>query len=151
MGRREKDLEFLRAYYAYLCSWRPRWPKVMLDSERQTIILNIRAAIAIYGSILFWIGTWNLLTEPQPYGVREERTWELLDDSFHRELSFLIIGIVLLVTTDTLYGNAGIQGGYYPPDMICTNPYALLPRAIVGLIGSGEKNCPFDSRDVCCW
>jgi hypothetical protein len=134
MGR--QDGQFLRAFFNYLCET-PKLPKLVLESERKTIFLHFRATIAIYASIFFWIGSWNLLTEQQPYGENDQHSFELFVDGYSRELSYILVGVTILFATDTLYGNAGLPGGYYPPLMICTTKFAILPRAIIGLVGSG--------------
>jgi hypothetical protein len=138
MGKDENDTKFLRAFGRYLCEWRCALPKLILDSEKSTVFMHVRASVAIYGSILFWLGSWSLLTEPIPYSTSDpSSTFELLQDGLSREVSYFLMGIVLLFLTDTLYGNAGLTGGYYPPAMMCVSTWSTLPRAVIGLLGSG--------------
>ena len=139
MVKGSKDVLLLKAYFNYLCGCKPGFPKFVLDSEKHSIFLHLRATVAIYASLIFWIGSWNLLTEEHPYGQNGQRSFELFADGFSREACYVGVGTVLLLATDTLYGNAGLPGGFYPPSMFCTKNYAILPRAIVGLLGSSKK------------
>ena len=41
-----------------------------------------------------------------------------------------------MLCTDTLYGNAGLGGGYYPPSILCLSPLFSLCRIVAGLIGT---------------
>eukprot|EP00048_Salpingoeca_helianthica_P007839 m.115327 g.115327 ORF g.115327 m.115327 type:complete len:607 (-) comp14447_c1_seq1:957-2777(-) len=132
-----RDGEYLNAYWRYLFVWRCAPPPLALPSEKKTLMTHARAGIAIYGSIIFWIGSWNLLSESQPYTTRENsRSFELFDDSMFREFFYMITGLGLLILSDTLYGNGGLGGGYFPQSESFTSTIPLLIRAILGLVGS---------------
>ena len=137
MAKGKRDWAFWRAFVHYLCGCRT-FPKIFLPSEKKVFIFYIRAVTAIYGSIIFWVGSWNLLTEAHPYTTNGDSTFELFNDDISRELFYMLVGGVFLFLTDTLYGNAGLPGGYYPPSMLCATTWSALPRVIVGLLGSGR-------------
>ena len=111
----------------------------MLESERRVILTRLRAFISIYGSIIFWVGSWGLLTEALPYGENGSNSFQLFGDSKWREIGYSSVGIAILLFTDTLYGNAGLPGGYLPPNVFCLSPTTTSIRAILGLLGSGER------------
>jgi hypothetical protein len=135
MVKEKKDKAFLRAFAEYLCKCKR--PQIVLESERNTISLHLRATIAIYGSVIFWVGGWNLLTEAYPHPFDPDAKFQLFPDGMDRELFYAGLGLALMISTDTLYGNAGLSGGYYPPSILCSSMYGSITRTIVGLLGSG--------------
>jgi len=66
----------------------------------EQVVLVIRAVISVEVSILFWVGCSGILTGE-----------DLFPNSRKRELLYLLVGVILLVATDTLRGNAGLPGG----------------------------------------
>lgn len=93
-----------------------------------------RSVCSILGSILFWLGSWNLLTASLSTGLEEEGVF--FSSSGAREIGYTTIGFTLLVITDTLYGNAGLEGGFYPPRQYLFTKWFTVVRCTFGLIGS---------------
>jgi hypothetical protein len=102
--------------------------------EYQTILVNARAAIAMHSSILFWVGAWNLLSEPMN-DSNGNTIYLIIQPNLYREIIFFTIGVLLLIITDTLYGNAGMPGTFFP-ETCHWNKAMVIFRIVFGLIGS---------------
>ncbi len=85
----------------------------------------------------FWVGGWDFLTLRMKEDGTRARYFELFADSKWRETFYLIIGLGLMAATDTLYGNAGFLGGYFPPKSpFLEKKSVMMLRATIGLFGS---------------
>jgi len=60
--------------------------------------LIVKALVALYGSILFWVGAWTILDT------------DTFTRSLQRDLSYTFIGLLLMIAADSFYSNAGIDG-----------------------------------------
>lgn len=107
-------------------------PVALGASERDVVTATTyaKAALALYGSIIFWYGTWTQLdtgfryrwASDQSHG--EHNPWcDGADLPFNprRDACYVLVGSALLVLTDALYANAGIDGN-------CWAVPELLPR-----------------------
>ena len=109
-------------------------------NELHDIRFYVRSMCSIYGSILFWMGCWNLLTERFSRRITEAddgpESFQIIEASGAREIGYTSVGFSLLLITDTLYGNAGLRGGYLPPKPIFVSRWFTVARCTVGLLGS---------------
>jgi hypothetical protein len=96
--------------------------------------LHGRAALAMHASIMFWVGACNLLSESLHFAHKE--SWILMEASLERELLYLTVGILLLLVTDTLYGNAGLPGSYLRDMSHWKDTRYIVVRTVASLIGS---------------
>ena len=89
----------------------------------------------MYGSLLFWVGGWNLLTLEyvDPTDSSEKFSLFSVADAATYWL-YCFFGSALMLCTDTFYGNAGLSGGYYPPSDLCLNPILSMLRILAGII-----------------
>ena len=60
--------------------------------------LIAKALIALYGSILFWVGLWTSLD------------LDFFKRSLQRDLCYTFVGLGLMVVADSFYSNAGVDG-----------------------------------------
>lgn len=60
--------------------------------------LIVKALVALYGSILFWVGAWTILDI------------DTFPRSLQRDLSYTFAGLALMFAADSFYSNAGIDG-----------------------------------------
>ena len=93
----------------------------------------LRAIVSLWASQLFWVGIWNVLTIQ--LSLQDRRTFELFPDTPYREAGYVLVGLALLLLTDTLYGLGGLHGGLWPPAPGLHTRWVLVPRVLVGLLG----------------
>lgn len=135
------SLKFIKLGNALTCGLSKYLPPLCKEEEWHTLVLNFKAAIAIYSSIIFWVGTWDILSEPMSRlagggeNDSNDPVYVLLAPSFQRELLYFFSGIFLMMITDTLYGNAGMPGTYFP-ETCHWNEHVVIFRVIFGLVGS---------------
>lgn len=108
-------------------------PRICSSEEWENLKIGIQAAIAVHFNILFWVGLNNLLIGPMRNP--SELTKFLLPPSWCRDSLYIAIGLFVLVVTDSLYGNAGLPGTYYPEAFHSSKTFSI-SRAVFGLIGS---------------
>jgi hypothetical protein len=65
-----------------------------------TAQLIAKALIALYGSILFWVGLWTSLDV------------DFSKRSLQRDLCYTFVGLGLMVGADSFYSNAGVDGRF---------------------------------------
>jgi hypothetical protein len=65
-----------------------------------------KALIALYGSILFWVGLWTSLDT------------DFYPRSLQRDMSYTFIGLGFMIFADSFYANAGIDGRYILDDFV---------------------------------
>jgi hypothetical protein len=71
----------------------------------------IRAFLAIHASVFFWVGLSNLVTESASF--RQDQSILVLGKStLARDSMLSITGILMLVATDSFYGNSGLPGSF---------------------------------------
>jgi hypothetical protein len=98
-----------------------------------TVSTYARAAVALYGSIVFWYGAWTQLDVGfSQLGYRWASDPDTADGSFantqnpwcrgsdrqytpRRDLTYVAVGLVLLLLTDGLYANSGVAGNCWTP------------------------------------
>ena len=108
--------------------------KFCTSSERAHFRLVVRASIAIHSSILLWVGSWDLIA------VEKRRDHVTDDDALFRSsiatyVIYTVLGSLLCIATDTLYGNAGLDGGFLHPRY--SKPWPMYTfRLILSWIGT---------------
>lgn len=83
------------------------------------------AVLGLVGTQVLWVGSWDILSrESRTYNYDEEDDgWSLLPNTATVRISYLIIGIAMVVMVDSLYSNAGMdtplnpREGLVPPFM----------------------------------
>jgi hypothetical protein len=133
--------QFVKFGRALTCGLNKYLPPLCKAEEWETIQINARAAIAMHSSIIFWVGAWNILSEPM-WKARggsdldtNEEVYVMLNPSLQREILYLILGIFMMMITDTLYGNAGMPGTYFP-ETCHWDQHVVIFRVMFGLVGS---------------
>eukprot|EP00051_Salpingoeca_urceolata_P029476 m.490040 g.490040 ORF g.490040 m.490040 type:complete len:362 (+) comp27370_c0_seq1:66-1151(+) len=104
------------------------------DEERKRLWQGTKAILAIYLSIVMWVGGWQLIAVvPRRPGRRPGnfRQHHLLP----RPVAFMISGTVIMLLCDTFYANAGL-GGSYLPVWVRRNRVLHWVRTVVGMWGS---------------
>lgn len=131
-----KRRRLLASQYLHLfpCSKRPGSliPPLFSLNEWENIKLYCRAGLAIHSSILFWIGGYDILYYTS---TPSDGTKSLFEPSVWREIMYIMSGLLLMILTDTVYGNAGLPGGYFPEFCIESTPLLVI-RALCGLIAT---------------
>lgn len=90
--------------------------------EQAEAVLGLRAVVAIYASVLLWVGAWDLLTERRharhnaSTDADDDEILTLMSPNETRELLYFFLGLLGLLATNTLYANGGYSGGYFPPE-----------------------------------
>eukprot|EP00053_Salpingoeca_punica_P003996 m.46477 g.46477 ORF g.46477 m.46477 type:complete len:399 (-) comp12544_c0_seq1:321-1517(-) len=89
------------------------------EEDRKRLVVYARAFLALYGSIIFWIGAWDLITESRVLSARRSgelprQHWEAIIHGRAREILCLVLGYLGVVLADTHYGNAGLSGTWWP-------------------------------------
>eukprot|EP00051_Salpingoeca_urceolata_P033439 m.500868 g.500868 ORF g.500868 m.500868 type:complete len:440 (+) comp62362_c0_seq1:273-1592(+) len=123
------------------------------DRERKHVFSTGRALLAIYASILSWVGAWELLTVGRAIrhnadikGSEAAPTADL-----GRTLGYLFGGLAALALCNTLYTNAGFGGSYYPPSWD-SNKWLTRFRIVFGLVAQYMCWVGFyDALDAHCW
>jgi hypothetical protein len=108
--------------------------RLVLPEEIPPLTYYSRAFASMFGSILFWLGSWNLLTES--LSSRDEQSGQFFTRSGAREIVYSALGLFFLLITDTLYGNAGLRGGFLPPKKFLSSSVMVSLRCVFGLLGS---------------
>lgn len=62
--------------------------------------LIFKALIALYGSILFWVGLWTSLDA------------DFFPRSLQRDPTYTAVGLAFMIGADSFYSNAGVDGRY---------------------------------------
>ncbi|ETO21759.1 hypothetical protein RFI_15444 [Reticulomyxa filosa] len=73
---------------------------------------NLRALVAIYSSVILWIGAWNIMTNCYHYFPKMLDTY--FNERMTQNLIYAAIGIAMVWYSGTLYQNAGFQGSNRP-------------------------------------
>eukprot|EP00911_Craspedida_sp_UC1_P002226 UC1_evm2s1698 len=102
----------------------------------------IQAMLALYGSILMWLGFWDLLTEGKS-GRHDSSDGKIviLPITYTTAGLQTLVGVLTTVFTDSLYANAGLSGNYWPQRWLRTPHRPVLDfflkwlRTILGLGG----------------
>ena len=93
--------------------------------------LGVRAVIAIYASIMFWVGAWHLATS----GRLLLSTGNDGDSSLQYGIEFLI-GVVLCCVVNSLHSNAGLEAP--PLSAKYRKGFMLFTRWLVAIPGTGK-------------
>jgi hypothetical protein len=114
--------------------------------EQQQLGLYLQACAGMYGGMFFWVGAWDLIDDSRKNGglATPDTPWIFPADddvAFYgkdlpfREYLFTAVGLFLIVCTDTVYANAGMDGNYFRGQEThsCIRSTA---RLIVGMLGS---------------
>jgi hypothetical protein len=108
--------------------------KLATKAQVHTVLTLVKAAVALHASILAWVGGYDLLyygTGPTP----DDGTRNILQPRLAREITYIAIGFIIMILTDSLYANAGIPATLFPH--LCYSSNAIVAiRAAFGLAAS---------------
>ena len=96
---------------------------------------------------MFWVGAWDLVDDSRDNGGLLQPQTPMLfpgddDAAFYgkdlplREYIYVVSGLLMLIGTDTLYANAGMDGNYFQPQALSHMCIRSTFRLAVGMFGS---------------
>ncbi|ETO04668.1 hypothetical protein RFI_32728, partial [Reticulomyxa filosa] len=75
---------------------------------------NVRALVAIYSSVILWIGGWNLMTNCYTYFPKTVSAY--FAEGTIQNIAYSLIGLAIVWGSGTLYQNAGFLGSNRPSE-----------------------------------
>ncbi|ETO17855.1 RNA-binding region RNP-1 domain-containing protein, partial [Reticulomyxa filosa] len=104
---------------------------------------NLRALVAMYSSVILWIGAWNIITNCYNYFPtlwkrgegKESGRYVVLEYEVVQNVLYSVIGIMMVWNSGTLYQNAGIRANGHI-------------RATIEMKGEGSQSTPAATSPV---
>jgi hypothetical protein len=113
--------------------------------ERRKTHAYVKAFCGLYGSLVFWVGAWNLVDASRHTGGLIVAGTPLLheaddDVSYYgpelprRECIYAVVGLLTILLTDTLYANATLEGNYFR--QVPNSHLTTTVRVVLGMCGT---------------
>lgn len=97
------------------------------ESQATSSAISKELILAMYSTILFWAGAWNVLSL-DPAAIQKFQ-YKQMNEHHARDVCYVFVGHVLVIVSGTLYSQASILGTYLPENVGST------PKLILQVLG----------------